>query len=228
MFVAFIHQYAFWAPIFAALSIATMTLGNLVALKQTQVVRLLAYSGIAQAGYMLLPFALASGDVAVNHQAFSASVTYILIYGIMNLGAFAVTIAVSRREPQLLISDFAGLVRRAPLLAVGMTAFMISLAGVPPTGGFWAKIFIFSAAINRGGIGLWLAVIMLVNSVISVSYYFAVPKQMIFEPAVDGSPLRSSALVNAVVAFALFAIVAIFVFPNPIAHAADISTLIGG
>lgn len=228
MFVAFIHQYAFWAPIFAALSIATMTLGNLVALKQTQVVRLLAYSGIAQAGYMLLPFALASGDVAVNHQAFSASVTYILIYGIMNLGAFAVTIAVSRRQPQLLISDFAGLVRRAPLLAVGMTAFMISLAGVPPTGGFWAKIFIFSAAINRGGIGLWLAVIMLVNSVISVSYYFAVPKQMIFEPAVDGSPLRSSALVNAVVAFALFAIVAIFVFPNPIAHAADISTLIGG
>jgi NADH-quinone oxidoreductase subunit N len=83
MFVAFIHQYEFWAPIFAALSIATMTLGNLVALKQTQVVRLLAYSGIAQAGYMLLPFALVSGDVAVNHQAFSASVTYILIYGIM-------------------------------------------------------------------------------------------------------------------------------------------------
>jgi len=228
MFVAFIHQYAFWAPIFAALSIATMTLGNLVALKQTQVVRLLAYSGIAQAGYMLLPFALVSGDVAVNHQAFSASVTYILIYGVMNLGAFAVTIAVSRREPQLLISDFAGLVRRAPLLAVGMTVFMISLAGVPPTGGFWAKIFIFGAAISRGGIGLWLAVIMLVNSVISVSYYFAVPKQMIFEPAGDESPLRSSALVNAVVAFALFAIVAIFVFPNPIAHAADISTLIGG
>ncbi len=228
MFVAFIHQYAFWAPVFAALSIATMTLGNLVALKQTQVVRLLAYSGIAQAGYMLLPFALVSGDVAVNHQAFSAAVTYILIYGIMNLGAFAVTIAVSRREPSLLIGDFAGLVRRAPLLAVGMTAFMISLAGVPPTGGFWAKIFIFSAAINRGGIGLWLAVIMLINSVISVSYYFAVPKQMIFEPAADDSPLRSSALVNAVVAIALVAIVAIFVIPNPIARAAEISTLLGG
>ena len=228
MFVAFIHQYAFWAPVFAALSIATMTLGNLVALKQTQVVRLLAYSGIAQAGYMLLPFALVSGDVAVNQQAFSAAVTYILIYGIMNLGAFAVTIAVSRREPSLLISDFAGLVRRAPLLAVGMTAFMISLAGVPPTGGFWAKIFIFSAAVNRGGIGLWLAVIMLINSVISVSYYFAVPKQMIFEPAADDSPLRSSALVNAVVAIALVAIVAIFVIPNPIARAAEISTLLGG
>jgi NADH-quinone oxidoreductase subunit N len=228
MFVAFIHQYAFWAPVFAALSIATMFLGNLVALKQTQVVRLLAYSGIAQAGYILLPFALVSRDVAVNHEAFSASVTYILIYGIMNLGAFAVTIAVSRREPRLLISDFAGLVRRAPLLAVGMTAFMISLAGVPPTGGFWAKILVFKAAIDRGGIGLWLAVFMLINSVISVGYYFAVPKQMIFEPAEDTSPMRSPVLVNAVVAVALVAIVAIFVFPNPIARAADLSTLIGG
>ena len=228
MFVAFIHQYAFWAPIFAALSIATMFLGNLVALKQTQVVRLLAYSGIAQAGYILLPFALVSRDVVVNHEAFSASVTYILIYGIMNLGAFAVTIAVSRREPRLLISDFAGLVRRAPLLAVGMTAFMISLAGVPPTGGFWAKILVFKAAIDRGGIGVWLAIFMLVNSVISVGYYFAVPKQMIFEPAEDASRMRSPVLVNAVVAVALVAIVAIFVFPNPIARAADISTLIGG
>ena len=227
MFVAFIHQYAFWVPIFAAISIATMTLGNLVALKQTQVVRLLAYSGIAQAGYILLPFALVSGDRAVNRSAFTACVAYILIYAIMNIGAFSVSIAVSRREPALLITDFAGLVRRAPLLAVGMTAFMISLAGIPPTGGFWAKILIFQAAIERGGIGSWLAVIMLVNSVISVAYYFAVPKQMIFEPAVDDSRMRSPALVNAVVFLALVAIVAVFVFPNPIAHAAQISTLIG-
>jgi NADH-quinone oxidoreductase subunit N len=227
MFVAFIHQYAFWVPIFAALSIATMTLGNLVALKQTQVVRLLAYSGIAQAGYILLPFALVSGDRAVNRSAFTACVAYILIYAIMNIGAFAVSVAVSRREPALLITDFAGLVRRAPLLAVGMTAFMISLAGVPPTGGFWAKILIFQAAIERGGLGPWLAVIMLANSVISVAYYFAVPKQMIFEPAVDDSRMRSPALVNAVVFLALVGIVAVFVFPNPIAHAAQISTLIG-
>jgi NADH-quinone oxidoreductase subunit N len=227
MFVAFIHQYAFWVPIFAALSIATMTLGNLVALKQTHVVRLLAYSGIAQAGYILLPFALVSGDRAVNRSAFTACVAYILIYAIMNIGAFAVSVAVSRREPALLITDFAGLVRRAPLLAVGMTAFMISLAGVPPTGGFWAKILIFQAAIERGGLGPWLAVIMLANSVISVAYYFAVPKQMIFEPAVDDSRMRSPALVNAVVFLALVGIVAVFVFPNPIAHAAQISTLIG-
>ena len=108
MYVGFINQHAFWTPIFAVLSIATMTFGNLVALKQTQVVRLLAYSGIAQAGYILLPFALVSGDAAVNRSAFSATVAYILIYSIMNIGAFSVTIAVSRREPTLLITDFAG------------------------------------------------------------------------------------------------------------------------
>jgi NADH-quinone oxidoreductase subunit N len=227
MYVGFINQHAFWTPIFAVLSIATMTLGNLVALKQTQVVRLLAYSGIAQAGYILLPFALVSGDAAVNRSAFSATVAYILIYSIMNIGAFSVTIAVSRREPALLITDFAGLARRAPILAVAMTAFMISLAGVPPTGGFWAKILVFQAAIERGGIGPWLAVIMLANSVISVVYYFAVPKQMIFESARDESRMRSPALVNFVVVLALVAIVAVFVFPNPIARAAEISTLIG-
>lgn len=228
MFVGFINQHAFWTPIFAALSIATMTLGNLVALRQTQVVRLLAYSGIAQAGYILLPFALVSGDAAVNRSAFAASVSYILIYAIMNLGAFAVTIAVSRREPTLLIRDFAGLIRRAPLLAVAMTTFMISLAGVPPTGGFWAKFLVFRAAIDRGGLGPWLAVVMVINAVISVSYYFAVPKQMVFETAPDESPLRSTALVNLAVVLALVAIIAVFVFPNPIARVADISTLIGG
>ena len=95
MFVAFIDQHEFWVPIFAFLSIATMTIGNLVALQQTQVVRLLAYSGIAQAGYILLPFALVTDDAASNEIAFSAAVAYILIYGIMNLGAFAVVTAVS-------------------------------------------------------------------------------------------------------------------------------------
>jgi len=228
MFVGFITEYAFWTPIFAALSIATMTLGNLVALRQNQVVRLLAYSGIASAGYILLPFALVSGDPAVNRSAFSASVSYILIYGVMNLGAFAVTIAVSRREPTLLFSDFAGLIRRAPLLAVAMTTFMVSLAGVPPTGGFWAKFLVFRAAIDRGGPGAWLAVVMILNAVISVAYYLAVPRQMVFETAEDESPLRSTALVNAMVVLALVAIVAIFIFPNPIARAAEIATLIGG
>jgi NADH-quinone oxidoreductase subunit N len=217
MFVAFADSWEFWTPMFAALSILTMTVGNLVALQQRQVVRLLAYSGIAQAGYMLLPFALVSDD----------AVTYILIYGIMNLGAFAVATAVSRRHPRLLISDFSGLVKVAPILAVGMTVFMISLAGIPPTGGFWGKFLIFQAAIARGDWGPWLAAIMVVNSVISIAYYFAVPKAMIFADAESEELMRPSWLVTAVVAAAMVALVVIFVIPNPLAHLGDLSVLSG-
>ena len=110
-----------------------MTIGNLVALQQRQVVRLLAYSSIAQAGYMLLPFALVSANPAINQDAFAAAVTYILIYAVMTLGAFAVMIAMAKESRGLLITDFAGLARRAPVLAVAMTVFMVSLAGIPPT-----------------------------------------------------------------------------------------------
>lgn len=227
MFVGFIHQNEFWVPIFAFLSVATMFVGNLIALKQTQVVRLLAYSGIGQSGYILLPFALVTNDPTNNHTAFSAAVTYILIYAVMNIGAYAVAVAVSRTSPRLLITDFAGLARRSAFLAVAMTVFMISLAGVPPTGGFWAKILIFRAAIDRGGsLGIWLAVLMLVNSVISVFYYFAVPRQMIFKPAVDDTRLQTSWLVTAAVGVLALALVVLFVLPNPFARLADLSTLI--
>jgi len=159
-----------------------------VALQQTQVVRLLAYSGIAQAGYILLTFALVTDDQATNATAFQAAVVYILIYGIMTIGAFAVAVAVSRRHPTLRLDDFGGLAKTAPILAVGMTVFMISLAGVPPTGGFWAKILIFRAAIDRGGsLGIWLAVLMLVNSVkpldeIRQGDMLALPKLFTLEP----------------------------------------------
>ncbi|HEY7477253.1 MAG TPA: NADH-quinone oxidoreductase subunit N [Actinomycetota bacterium] len=227
MFVAFAPEWEFWVPLFAALSVLTMTVGNLVALQQRQLVRLLAYSGIAQSGYILLPFALVSGDQAVNDTAFAAAVSYILLYGIMNIGAFAVATAVSRRHPQLMIADLAGLVRIAPVIAVGMTVFMASLAGVPPTGGFWAKLLIFRAAIDRGGLGVALAVVMLVNSVVSIYYYFSVPRAMIFQDPAPGETLRSSWLITAVVALATAALIAFFVLPNPIAELGDLSTLAG-
>jgi NADH-quinone oxidoreductase subunit N len=229
MFVAFPGEAEFWAPLFAILSILTMTLGNLVALKQTQFVRLLAYSGIAQAGYMLLPFALVSTDQQVNDSAFSATVTYILIYGIMTVGAFAVGTAVARRHPRLLLSDFAGLVRSAPFLAIGMTVCMVSLAGIPPTGGFWGKLLIFQSAIEFGGYGVVLAAIMVINSVISIVYYLAVPRQMIFESADDERPLRPAVLITAVVAVAMIALVAIFVIPNALVRLGDMAVIgVGG
>jgi NADH-quinone oxidoreductase subunit N len=146
----------------------------------------------------------------------------------MNLGAFAVTVGLSRRSPRLLISDFAGVARIAPFLAVGMTLFMVSLAGVPPAAGFWAKILIFGAAIARGGVlGPLLAAAMVVNSVVSVFYYLAVPRQMIFQPAADPTPFRAPALVTAVVGLAVAALVFFFVLPGTFSRLADLSTLVG-
>jgi NADH-quinone oxidoreductase subunit N len=225
MFVAFPNQYEFWAPVFAALSIATMTIGNLVALQQQQVVRLLAYSSIAQAGYMLLPFALVGADPVVNEHAFSAAVTYILIYAIMTLGAFAVVIAMSKESRGLLISDFAGLGRRAPVIAVAMTVFMVSLAGIPPTAGFWAKFLVFRVAIEAGGVGTALAVVMLVNSVISLVYYLAVPRQMLFEEPEHDRPLASPRLVTIVTVLATLAVVVVGLWPEILAQFPPLSTL---
>jgi NADH-quinone oxidoreductase subunit N len=239
MFIAFVGQAAFWTPIFAILSVLTMTLGNLVALRQTQVVRLLAYSGIAQSGYILLPFALVTADAALNRAAFQATVGYILIYAVMNIGAFAVATAVAERRPSLLIEDFAGLSRIAPLLTIAMTAFMVSLAGVPPTGGFWAKLGIFAVAIDRGGLGdarAWtgpvLAAIMVVNSVISVAYYFLIPRAMIFEgpdeDEVATTRTATPALLGLVTTLALIGIVGIFVLPNAIYRLGELSALAFG
>ncbi len=225
MFVAFAPRFEFWAPVFAVLSVATMTIGNLVALQQRQVVRLFAYSSIAQAGYMLLPFALVGSSAVLNREAFAAATLYILIYAVMNLGAFAVILAVARQSPGALVTDFAGLIRRAPGLAVAMTLFLVSLAGIPPLGGFWGKFFIFKAAIDadQG----WLAVVMVVNSVISVVYYLAVVRQMVMVEAPEAAPLRSPALVAGVAGLAAAAILAIGVYPTLFQHFTPAATLVG-
>jgi NADH-quinone oxidoreductase subunit N len=228
MFVAFKPEAAFWSPLFAALSIATMTLGNLVALQQRQVVRLLAYSSIAQAGYMLLPFALVGATHTIDAKAFQAVELYILIYGVMNLGAFAVVISVARDAPALLMEDFAGLIQRAPLLTLAMTVFLVSLAGIPPTAGFFAKLFIFLAAIHKGGraVGPWLAGVMVVNSVISVGYYFSIVRQMIFVRA-EPRPLRSPALVAGIATLAAVAVFGLFVYVDAFARIVPGATLVG-
>ncbi len=229
MFIAFRGEWEFWTPIFAVLSLLTMFLGNLVALRQTQAVRLLAYSGIAQAGYLLLPFALVTADPKVNAAAFTATVTYILIYAVMNLGAFAVTTAVAERRPNLLIGDFAGVMKISPLLGVAMTAFMVSLAGVPPTAGFYGKLGIFFAAIDRGGVGVVLAIAMVINSVISVGYYFLIPRAMIFdEPDQVEVHTPTPFLLATVTVIALALVLAIFVFPQPIYRLGELSALAFG
>jgi NADH-quinone oxidoreductase subunit N len=226
MFLAFAPLAELWTPVFAVLSVLTMTIGNLVALQQRQIVRLLAYSSIAQAGYMLLPFALVGlgpDPAATNELAFSSTVLYILIYGVMNLGAFAVVVALAREAPGVLLSDFSGLARRAPGLAIAMAIFMLSLAGIPPLAGFWAKFRIFQAAILADQV--WLAIVMIVNSVVSVFYYVLVIKPMFFVEAPGAKPLRAPASVAAVVAASAVAVVAIGILPDLLAKFPQGATL---
>ena len=221
MFLGFRPIAEFWAPVFAVLSVLTMTIGNLIALQQRQVVRLLAYSSVAQAGYMLLPFALVG--LGADRLAFASAVLYILIYAVMNLGAFAVVIALAREAPGALISDFAGLGRRAPTMALAMAMFLISLAGIPPFAGFWGKFFIFQAAIFADQ--AWLAVVMVVNSVVSLYYYVAIVRQMYFVDLPEARPLRAPALVSGVAMLAALALLAIGFFPDLLARFPTEATL---
>jgi NADH-quinone oxidoreductase subunit N len=227
MFVGFIHQTAAWAPGFAILAALTMTIGNVVALQQSNIVRLLAYSSIAQAGYMLLPFAVVEGaGPDVLRQAFGASLTYILIYSFMNIGAFAVVIAVSRRQPSNQISDYDGLMQREPGLAIAMVFFLVSLAGIPPLAGFWAKFFVFSAAID--GNTVWLAAIMVINSVIGAYYYLSIASRMVLRPAEDTSPVGVPYAVAAAIVIAVIIVIGVGIYPNFFHHFAPRSTLIAG
>jgi NADH-quinone oxidoreductase subunit N len=212
MFLGFRPLAEYWSPVFAVLSVLTMTVGNLVALQQRQVVRLLAYSSIAQAGYMLLPFALVG--LGADSLAFESAVLYILIYAVMNLGAFAVVVALAREAPGALLADFAGLwrSRRAPGLAVAMALFLLSLAGIPPLAGFWAKFRIFQAAISAEQ--AWLAVVMVINSVISLYYYVAIVREMFFVDLPGAGRLRVPAGVAGVAALSALAVVAVGLFPD--------------
>jgi NADH-quinone oxidoreductase subunit N len=225
MFVGFIHQTAVWAPGFAIMAVLTMTIGNVVALTQTNIVRLLAYSSIAQAGYMLLPLGVVDGaSPEILREAFAASLTYILIYSFMNIGAFAVVIAVARKQPSNLISDYEGLAQREPGLAAAMMFFLLSLAGIPPLAGFWAKFFVFSAAIDADT--AWLAAVMVVNSVVGLYYYLSVGSKMYLRPASDPSPIGVPYLIAVAIVLALAVTVAVGIFPDFFNHFSPRSTLV--
>jgi NADH-quinone oxidoreductase subunit N len=171
-------------PFMWVLAAVTMTVGNLIALRQTNIVRMLAYSGVAQAGYILAPLAV----YGTNPDSVRSSiVTYLVIYAAMNLGAFAVVIAAARKTRSGDIESFGGMLNYAPGLTVAMTVFLFSLAGVPPAGGWLAKWQVFSALVEgRTTPGIVLAVVAAVNSVVAAFYYLNVAKQMWFLPAPDG------------------------------------------
>jgi NADH-quinone oxidoreductase subunit N len=169
--VSFMSGRAHWVEIILVLAVATMTLGNVVALAQRNIKRMMAYSGIAHAGYLLVGFAALSID---NSRAASSILYYLLAYSIMNVGVFAFISALEKREGLrgLEIDNYKGLGLQYPFLGLSMTVFMFSLAGIPPTAGFFAKYYIFSAAVEKGLV--WLAIVGVLNSLLSLYYYLRV------------------------------------------------------
>ena len=173
-----------WGWALAALAVLTMTWGNFAALRQTSLKRMLAYSSVAHAGYILV--ALAPGTAA----GANAALFYLFTYAFMNIGAFAIVIALEQAgEDDALRNRAAGIADRWPLLAFTMSVFMFSLAGIPPLAGFFGKLFVFQTAIEGGY--TWLAVVGMLNSAIAAYYYLRVVVAMYFEPTTaESAPAR--------------------------------------
>jgi NADH-quinone oxidoreductase subunit N len=182
-----------WGMIFAVLAAIGMTVGNIVAIPQTNIKRMLAYSSIAQAGYLILGIAAMGLSPTMNHLGQSSLLFFLAGYAVTNLGAFIAVIALSNKVGSDRISDYDGMGKRAPMLATALTLCLISLTGIPPTAGFMAKFYIFSSAVQHDL--LWLVIIAVLNSVISAYYYLRVVKVMWFnEPKFEGNVTSSFAL----------------------------------
>ncbi len=171
----------YWLALLYALSILTMTLANVIALRQENVKRMLAYSSVAHAGFILLGLVAITGlGSAQPFTGLDGVLMYVLGYTITNVGAFAVVAAVEDARGSTTLDDFAGLIHHSPFLAAAMLIFLLSLAGIPPLAGFVAKLFVFAPVIRSQY--YVLAVVALVNAVIAAGYYLRVVKQMFFVP----------------------------------------------
>jgi NADH-quinone oxidoreductase subunit N len=207
-FLAFPAMKVDWNMLVWVLAVATMTIGNIAAIAQTNIKRMLAYSSIAHAGYLLVAL------VAANQLGAVSLLYYLLAYTLMNLGAFGVVILVGRKKDSYLnIYDYSGLAAQHPVLAASMALFMFALAGIPPTAGFVGKFYVFSAAIQAGYI--WLAIIGVMNSLVSVYYYLRITVLMYMKPAeADLGPVVFSPAQTAVVAVTALGVLLIGIFPG--------------
>ena len=228
VYVGFFGREEVWGPLFWVLAALTMTVGNLVALRQTNIVRMLAYSSVAQAGYILVPFAVSGDSPEAAGTAQTAAIVYLIIYAAMNLGAFAIVMAVARKTRSGEISSYGGLFNYAPGLTVLMTIFVFSLAGIPPLGGWFAKLYIFQAALDAGtSTAVLLAVIAGVNSVIALFYYASIAREMWMRPVPDEdrTPIPVPAPLAAALGLTAAVVVAIGVYPQAIARLGDLAHL---
>jgi NADH-quinone oxidoreductase subunit N len=205
-----------WRVLFEVLAILTMTVGNIAAITQSNIKRMLAYSSIAQAGYVLI------GVVAGTPRGVAAALIYLAVYSFMQLGAFAVIVMLRRRDAiGDELKDFNGLYFRSPLAAFAMLLFMLSLGGIPPTAGFMGKLWLFGAAIEANYV--WLAVIGVVNSAISLYYYIRVVVYMWLKNEPAGSEPQLSPALAVTIAITLAATLALGLYPRPLFDAAEIS-----
>ena len=209
---AFRHFQNGWVPTLAILAVFSMLLGNFVAIAQSSVRRLLAYSAIAHAGYMLL------GVMTHNGQGMASLLYYAMTYGLTTIGAFGVVAVVQERAGDDKISDFAGLARREPVVSLCMMVFMLSLAGIPPLAGFFGKFYIFSTAISSGSTNLgllWLVIFAIAMSVVSLYYYLKVLKQIyVVEPDGSAATEGASALTKTVLVLLALAVVVLGCAPD--------------
>ncbi len=227
VYIGFPQVQDTWQPFFWVLAVLTMTVGNVLALRQHNVVRMFAYSSISQAGFILMPLAVAA-DAA--KPALESVVTYLFVYAATNLGAFAVIIAVARKTRSGEISSYGGLMSYAPGLAVLMTLFLASLAGIPPWGGWIGKFTAFRATLDAGtGWGYTLAVIAAVNSVIAFGYYGNLMREMWMRPPPDGdtAPIRTPSSLGLALGITTIATLALGILPGLITHFGDLASLAG-
>jgi len=209
-----------WLPVVIVLAAATMTLGNLVAITQDNVKRMLAYSSIAHTGYILVGLAAYAGG---QQSGLSAILFYGAAYTFMNMGAFAIVTALQRRPGvSSQISTFAGLGRRDPWLGVLMTIFLLSLTGIPPLAGFWAKAYVILAAVQAGGWLTALAVLAMVNAAAAAFYYLRVVTYMYMrDPIGDAEPNSPGMLFQVGLAVTCVATLIFGLFPAIVTAAAS-------
>jgi proton-translocating NADH-quinone oxidoreductase chain N len=197
-----------WRTLLMVLAALTMTVGNLLALWQQNIKRLLAYSSIAHVGYLLI------GVVAASPRGVTAVLLHLTAYVLTNLGAFAVVIAFSNRIDSDAIEDYAGLSKRAPALALVLMICLLSLGGIPPTAGFIGKLYLFSAAIEGGM--LWLAAVGTVNSVISLSYYWKIIRVLYIVPAQTEERLSTPPSLTVALAVTVTGVLVVGILPGPL------------
>jgi NADH-quinone oxidoreductase subunit N len=225
VYIGFFEASDTWQPLLWALAALSMTVGNVVALRQTNIVRMLAYSSVAQAGFMLVPFAV-SPDGGSRDSAFEATVIYLLIYGAMNIGAFGCIMAIARRTRSGEIDSYSGLWEYAPGLATAMALCLFSLAGVPPLAGWFAKFVMFRSVLDAGNsAAVVLGIIAAVNSVIAFFYYANIARLMFFSPATieDRSPIRVPTALLTGIGLSMVLVVTVGVYPQLFARLGELT-----